>query len=838
MGATTQCREDGGILARSAAMAASTPHRAPRITLSLLIGLAAFVPMTLHHELTSLPAPHFTAWHTLLEAIAVAFAFQIAVSAWYRSAASRPLRSLALGFLGVSALDLAHLLVFPGMPVWLPGLHEGHTQAFWLAGRGLTALTLLMLTFEERWTRKLALLLGAGTALGIGVALAAMPMTVLARAQWAGAAAHAPSVAVSIVFVAMAIWWARLRKPPLRADLVAVGLVVLAIGEALPDGGIATASMSDVLGHVYKVIGTGLLLRAVVHAHIVQPYRDLLHEKRNREHAAVQLDALVHGAPDGIVVMTGNGGIVAANPAADRLFGAEAGTLLGRRVEELMPEALRDRHPALHGEARPNAPSRPMSATTDLKAARIDGGTLFVDIALSPVRWEGEACTVAFVRDSTVRVQQMQRINWLASHDELTGLPNRWALVRELGRRLAGDEGGLCLEFDIDHFSRFNEALGHTTGDDLLQAFAARLAAAVQGDEFLARAEGDRFVILLADTMAAAERIKVLLALTSHPLLVSQDLRLNVTASGGFCRFPVDARTPEAILQATDMATTRAKREHRHTVVAYHPSLPLKGKSWVSIANRLNGALEVGQFRLVYQPKLGLQQATSLGFEALLRWRSAQGDISPAEFIPIAEESGHIIRLGRWTISQAIAQAAAWRMDGLDPGRIAVNLSARQLGDVGLTEYIATELRRHALPPAALELEITESVAMENLDWALPRLEALAGLGVRLSLDDFGTGYSSLAYLQKLPAEVLKIDLRFVQAIGSAEGEVLLRAIIGLAHGLGKKVVAEGVETPQQDRWLRAAGCDEAQGWLYGRPLEVADAGTFIRGMARITPPR
>ncbi len=815
-------------------MPLSVPSRLRPSRVAIALGVLAIVPLVINGSGQRLAIPQFAAWHTLLEAIAVAFSLQIAVSAWFRSDRQRPLRMLAIGFFGVSLLDLAHLLSFPGMPPWLPGEATAYSQTFWFGARCLTVATLLLVTLKERWHGWMAPLLGVSALMATGLALLGLPGNTFAQtAAGAGGGGLGADVGVSIAHLLLAVVWGRQAAPPLRADLVVPGLVILGIGELLLGTHGTGHSLSDAMGHLYKLAGTGFLLRAVVHAHIVPPYHELLQEKRARESAAGQLDGLIRAAPDGIVVVTEEGRILAANPAADRLFATTDGGLVGREIDELVPAGMRGRHRGLRKDYHAHAVIRPMSEAQELRAQRLDGTQFFVDVSLSPLEWGGHHCAVAFVRDSTTRVEQMLRLDWLATHDELTGLPNRWALIRELGRRLVGDEGGVCLEFDLDNLGRINDALGHDTGDELLRAFAARLQAATHADEFLGRSEGDRFVLLLSARPDIARRIDALIDTVNRPLDLSFQLRLEVTATGGSCRFPQDARTPEAILQAVDVATTTAKLEQRRGVAAFHPSLRQRGSSWVTIASRMSGALDDDQFRLVYQPKVGLADHAGQGFEVLLRWRAPHGEISPTEFIPVAEESGFIVTLGRWTLARAIAQAAAWRAAGLDPGRIAVNLSARQLADGGLPDSLAGQLLTPALQAADFELRITEPVAMENLDWALPRVQALAALGLRIALDDFGTGYSSLAYLQKLPAAVLKIDLRFVQAIGDPEGEVLLRSIIGLAHGLGKHVVAEGGETPAQEHWLRAAGCDQAQGWLHGRPLEALDVPAYLHAAAQ-----
>jgi diguanylate cyclase (GGDEF)-like protein/PAS domain S-box-containing protein len=810
------------------------PHR---IALWLAV-IGAAVVLGGGAKLLPLQIPGYASLHTALEAVAFAFSLQIAVTAWFRSETQRPLRLLALGMFAVALCDLGHLLSFPGMPGIAGLIGFEVSLAFWYAARWGTGLVLALLLLPAAMQRRLAVPFAV---------LAALPLLTLALADgrlpplWSadhgvGALKVAADWSVALGYLLLARLWLR-GEPPLRGDLVGGGLVVLSVGElmfidyAFPDQSITA------LGHLYKLAGLAFLLRAVVLAHVVQPYRDLLREKRAREISAEQVERLISGAPDGILVVAGNGRILAVNPAAERQFRGSRAELLALSVDDLTPQSLRDAHRRHRDRYHQHATVRPMSEAQSLKARRLDGSSFYVDISLSPLRWQEQHCAVAFVRDSTIRVEQMQRLDWLSAHDELTGLPNRWALLRELSGRYAQGLRGACALFDVDNLGRINDALGHDIGDQLLRAVAGRLEQQRRPGEYLARLESDKFVLLLAIEDDQRAWIENVLASLNRPIVLASDLRLDLSTTAGFCRFPDDAGTPEALLQAAEVAMADAKHARRRGIGEFDPLLQQRGRHWLDIANRLPEALEHNEFRLVYQPRVALSGRQRNGFEALLRWRRAGVDVPPGEFIQVAEETGFILILGRWVIAETIAQARRWRDAGSDPGRLALNISARQLADLDLPAYIGAELQRHGRHASEFEVEVTETVAMENLEWALQRLEALSAIGLGLALDDFGTGYSSLAYLQQLPVDVLKIDLRFVQAIGCPDGETLLRTILGLANGLGKLTVAEGVETAEQHAWLDRHGCDQAQGYYYGRPMEADQVHRLLAPLPSIALP-
>lgn len=414
----------------------------------------------------------------------------------------------------------------------------------------------------------------------------------------------------------------------------------------------------------------------------------------------------------------------------------------------------------------------------------------------------------------------------LAHHDPLTDLPNRLLFADHLQRSIARAERGrhrLALLFiDLDRFKEVNDTLGHAMGDELLIEVARRLAGGLRGSDLLARLGGDEFVCILEgiDTPQEAGRVAdKLIARIAEPLML-HDNEIRVSASIGISLYPGDGVDTDNLLRAADTAMYEAKKHGRNAYHFYEPEMTQYARERAQLERLLRHAVENNQLELHYQIKMALgERPMPCGVEALARWHSTElGSVSPVRFIPVAEESGLIVNLGEWVLRAACRQLAAWRASGVDVPCISVNLSVRQLGHSDIVEVVQSALRESGLAPDALELEITESVIM-NVDDAIGVLQRLHDMGVRLAVDDFGTGYSSLAYLKLLPINALKIDRCFVVGIGDNLGdESIIQAVIGLARSLGLSTVAEGVETALQLAFLRQAGCDQIQGYYFGRP--------------------
>jgi len=428
-----------------------------------------------------------------------------------------------------------------------------------------------------------------------------------------------------------------------------------------------------------------------------------------------------------------------------------------------------------------------------------------------------------------------EQVEYLAYHDKLTGLPNRSLLSRTLLREL--DEARLrgtrlALVFvDLDRFKNINDTLGHEAGDRFLQEAAARLRACVRAGDLVARLGGDEFVVLVTGLVddAALENVaaKILAALTRAVSLDGREFQ--VTASLGLAVCPRDGEDERTLMKKADLAMYRAK-EAGNGYAFYRPEYDRDDLDRLAFEASLRRAVDLGQFEVHYQPKVACGTGAVTGVEALLRWpHPEQGMISPAAFIPVAEETGLIVEIGRWVLHTVCRQHADWIAQGLPPIPIAVNLSARQLGDDHLVDDVRAALAGTGMDAAMLELELTESMLMRDVERATRLLGELKALGLQLSVDDFGTGYSSLATLKNFPVDTIKIDRSFIRDLSTCDDDrALADAIISMGRTLSLTVVAEGVETTEQAEFLRAHGCDEFQGFLFSRPVPAERLRAFV----------
>lgn len=434
---------------------------------------------------------------------------------------------------------------------------------------------------------------------------------------------------------------------------------------------------------------------------------------------------------------------------------------------------------------------------------------------------------VAIVRDISERKLAEERMLHLAHHDMLTGLPNRSLIAGRLEQTIAQARrhGGQVLVafIDLDGFKLVNDGLGHNAGDELLKVVARRMSGCLRASDTVGRFGGDEFVLLLdepASAVAAAPVLERVREAVLRSVSVSgQDVQ--VSCSIGVAVYPNDGHDADMLLMNADAAMYRAKELGKNNIQFYTREMNASVEEKLVLLEGLRSALDEGQFRLLYQPKVDLHDGRVFGVEALVRWEHPEhGVIGPDRFIPLAEESGIIVALGEWVLRTACAQNRAWQDAGLAPLRISVNVSPRQFEEQLLVQRVQRALADSGLAPEWLELEVTEGVIMRDLPQAVAKMTQVRAMGVSLSIDDFGTGYSSLSALKSFPISTLKIDKSFVRDLGRSSGdEAIASSIIGLAHRLKLRVIAEGVETEQQRSFLRANGCDEMQGYLFSRPL-------------------
>jgi diguanylate cyclase (GGDEF)-like protein/PAS domain S-box-containing protein len=564
---------------------------------------------------------------------------------------------------------------------------------------------------------------------------------------------------------------------------------------------------------------------AVVLATAAVVYRQLAVVRAARAQSEAERFArdIIDHAGDGIVVYDRELRCVLWNEFMKELTGLEAVDVVGKPAAEVFPQ-----EPQLE-----ELLGRALGGDT-VSSPDVDFDRRWVSAIYRPYVDDetGEiAGVIALLRDITERKAVEQQIEYQAYHDSLTGLANRRLFHEHLSLALAlaqrREKQVAVLFLDLDHFKVVNDSLGHSIGDALLQEVARRLKNAVRDGDTVARVGGDEFTIVLQELThvqdAAVVAQKVLRTIAApmeiggHPLYV--------TASIGITLFPADGEDAETLLKNADAAMYRAKSEGRNTYQMSTRELSRATQERMTVESGLHLALEAGEFGLLYQPQIDVETMEVVGMEALLRWRHPQrGVILPEEFIHVAEERGLILPIGDWVLRQACLDARRFHDRGMPYFRVAVNLSARQFRDPSLASTVESALRDSGIPAATLELEITESMAMENVQLTMSTLEQFRRSGVTIAIDDFGTGHSSLSYLKRFPIDALKIDRSFVTDLPDMfEDAAIVSSVIQLANGLGMRVVAEGVETSEQLEFLKAAGCREVQGFYFSYPAPIEE---------------
>jgi diguanylate cyclase (GGDEF)-like protein/PAS domain S-box-containing protein len=533
---------------------------------------------------------------------------------------------------------------------------------------------------------------------------------------------------------------------------------------------------------------------------------------------------LVELCPDPIIVHC-EGKIVYANPATTRLAGADSvDEIVGRPIVEFV-------HPDFHESVLARVAKSADHVDTGLREStllRFDGELIQIESTTMPITFEGRPAIQAVLRDVTERKRAEVALAHQALHDALTGLPNRVLLLDRLEQAIAGARrDGSCLSLllmDLDRFKEVNDTLGHHAGDLLLQQVATRLRGALRQADTIARLGGDEFAVILPGTDAGGvvtvvenllRRLHAPFAVEGQPVVIG--------ASIGVALSPEHGEEADALMRRADVAMYVAKRTNAGFSI-YRAEQDRNSPERLSMIGDLRRAVEEGELVLHYQPKVDLRTGELTGVEALVRWEHPmRGLLSPDEFVPIAEQAGLIEPLSRWVLRAALTQASAWLRIGLEVP-VSVNLSMRTLHDEQVPDQIMELLTAARTPARLLMLEITESTLMQDPLRTLAILERLRAEGIRVALDDFGTGHSSLAYLKRLPVDEVKIDRSFVKDIAIDETDrVIVRSTVDLAHSLGLRVVAEGVEDEMTAALLADLGCDEAQGYHLGRPLRGHD---------------
>lgn len=569
------------------------------------------------------------------------------------------------------------------------------------------------------------------------------------------------------------------------------------------------------------------------------------------EHAAAalrtrerRLNTVLDTVLDAIVIVGADGAIERFNRAAEKMFGWRQGETIGRRVELLMTQRDGDIHQGFIDRlvARDNGAGEAIGHPRELLGQRKDGATFPVEITLTQMVFDDRRTFIAVIRDLTERKMAEERLSHLAHHDSLTGLPNRTLLSQILNAYLNELHTGkrepfVVVGVDLDRFKSINDLFGYAFGDKVLTAIADRLRGMIHPDDTLARPSGDEFTIILEREPPEDELqtlCKRILELRSRPVDFD-GAEASIGMSLGVVRCSADENLDaDMVMQRLETTVAVAKESGRNAFRNYSEAIGRRRDEFAKLEFDLRRALDEGGLELLYQPKISIAQNRVVGMEALLRWNRANESggtdmVSPAYFIPIAEESGLIVRMGAWALEEACRRAKEWAKGAHEDLKVAVNLSPQQFRDAGLSEKVRQALRATELNPKNLELEITESGLVDGVDDVVKLMRELKSVGVTIAIDDFGTGYSSLSYLKRLPIDVLKIDQSFMRGVPADQEDMsIVRAVIGIAKTLDLALVAEGVETPDQVTFLREQDCDVAQGYLYAKPLAADAFGRFL----------
>lgn len=610
-----------------------------------------------------------------------------------------------------------------------------------------------------------------------------------------------------------------------RTAAPGVSIVLLS---ALKDEALAIESLQD--GVQDYLIKDHLQARELMHALRNSVERRAIQESlfQEKERAQVTLNCIA----DGVICTDFEGNVSFLNPVAERMTGFTLEEAIGRPMGEsfrIMDAITRETAP------NPMALAVEQNKVGALPANCIlinrDGHEIFIEDSVAPIhdRFGLVQGSVLVFRDVTMARALAARVAHLAEHDHLTGLPNRLLFNDRLDQAIARahrNSGLLAVLFlDLDGFKHINDSLGHSVGDKLLQSVARQLLECVRAPDTVSRQGGDEFIILLQevthaeDAEIAARRI--LKALAESHFIEEHDL--HITASIGVSVYPGDGLDTETLIKNADTAMYQAKAHGRHNYKFFKTEMNTRAVNRQSIEEDLRRAIKRHELSLHYQPKINFVTGAITGAEALLRWKHPKrGMVPPAQFIPVAEDSGMMLALGAWVLRQACKQAQAWADAGLPLIDIAINISAIQLRSGDFLEELFAILKETRFDPLRLELEVTESALMRNHEFAGPLLTILRKRGVRVSVDDFGTGYSSLSYLQQFSLDAIKIDQSFVRRITSfPKDTMLVRAIISLGRSLKLRVIAEGVETAEELAFLKAQECDEAQGHYFSRAVSA-----------------
>lgn len=633
--------------------------------------------------------------------------------------------------------------------------------------------------------------------------------------------------------------WAAMRYGISGASVVILGVSLSEVWAMANQRGLFyLVDMHQSIFSLWIFMATMMVVAMMV---IVLQARHQLSEKALRDSES-KLRGMINGALDAIVTIDELGCIIEFNPAAEHIFGYQRDDVLGRNLAEvIIPPGMREAHQKGHERFVKTGKQKMFGRRMELTAMRADGSEFPIELTITSLSDQGLPYVTGFIRDITEKKRAEQDIHNLAFFDSLTGLPNRRLLMDRLQQALVSSSRthkyGAVMFIDLDNFKIINDSRGHDYGDLLLIEVARRLRSCVRAEDTVSRLSGDEFVLILEDlsldvdqSVIEARTIGEKILMAVHQSYRLKDVEYHNSCSIGISLFCGNLISVEELLKRADTAMYQAKASGRNTLQFHDPQMQEALERRMELESQLRVALLNQQFLMLYQPQVDAARKVFCA-EVLLRWNHPrQGWLSPTEFIATAEESGLIVAIGHWVLFHACLQLKAWESAERSKDiQLAVNVSPRQFSQPNFVEEIRQILAQTGANPELLKLELTESIVLDNMEEAILKMQELRSIGVRFAMDDFGTGYSSLAYLKRLPLSQVKIDQSFVRDIATDSNDAaIVQTIIAMSSTLGLNVIAEGVETEAQFGLLQQYGCRQFQGYLFGRPMVLAELESML----------
>lgn len=819
----------------------ATPGLSMRIQftwMAALTGILVLSPLLPTYTFTS-GIGAYDAVHTVLEFASIAVSFMVFALAWNLRHLQDNFALLILGLASFAAatIDIAHVLSYVGMPELVTPSGGQKSVTFWLLGRFIAALGFLAIAIvRDRHVSKRAWAVGM---LAVTLLLVPCLWIGLVQPDWlpvlytdaSGLTALKKVLEYGIAGIYAAAALMLIRRARRDGDREMAWLAAATWTLALTDVFFTLyANVTDsisVIAHVYKVIAYGMIYLAIFAAGVRRPYDEAANERS-------LLRSLIDSMPDLIVVKDPQKRFIVANRAYQAYEHRNEASLKGRTSSEVVEQGAARVLEAMDDQVLDSG----ATLRADVVMPSAAGVERTFDTLKAPFLGPANEAlgVISLLRDVTDDLARDAELEQLSHYDPLTGLPNLSLLTEAAQRELdIAELTGQSIAFvvlDLDDFHTINEAIGHDSGDALLQQVAQRLRAGIRPRDVVARPGGDEFVILLTDQNPGDASLIVarLIEEARRPFAINgQDTK--ITLSAGIAMFPDNGSTFAELRRFAEAALYRAKSEGRDTLRFFTEEMQEHAATRLQTLNGLRTALDRGEFRVHYQPQIRLEDGAVCGVEALVRWEHpTQGLVPPGAFIPLAEETGLILPLGDWVAATALADAQAWRSAGFMLPSVSINLSAAQFRQADLAVRLTQIANDAGFPFADIEWELTESSTMLDPEGSVAIIQSLHDRGFQVSLDDFGTGYSSLSYLKRYRIDKLKIDQSFVRDLAvDPDDRSIVKAIVQLARVMDCRVVAEGVETDEQLVGLRAEGCDVAQGYLFARPMPADEMQAFLQ---------